>query len=925
MPGPATRPNQARKTKAFLVSAGLLILILALLFRESFKSGMVAFSNDSPLGEYVAKQVLLPQGFFGQWIDLNTIGYNGGSASVNVSSLIKYLWEGLLNPPFGPLGFANSYTPIALFILGLGALVFFKQLKFTPLAAFLGSLAVIFSSTFFGGACWGIASLEIAIGFNFFAMALVSANDSNTPWMIRWVRFALAGMCVGINVMESPDVGGLASIFVAFFVFFKALAEEDGAILNKMGWGAIRVAVVAVFAGFLAYQSVISVVSVAITGVAGTEQDASAKAARWDYATQWSLPKTETLSLIVPGLFGFKMDTPNEMPPSLQDVYQGGLYWGGMGRDPVNDRFLDSGGQGPLPDPQWMRQTGNGNYCGVVVVLIGAWTIAQSFRRKNSVFSPAEKRMIWFWSAVLFVSLLLAWGRFAPFYALVYHLPIPYFSTFFKNIRNPTKFIIFLSWALAILFAYGVNALNRTQLVPTGKAASLGGWWKRSTSFDRNWTFVCAGLFVVSLAGWLIYSHEKPALIQYLEKVGFSDEDLATQIAAFSIGEAGWFVGLLAATIVLVVLLIGGFFNGLRTKIGIALLSALLLFDFVLADLPYIIHWNYAYKYEVGSLNPVETFLRDKSYEHRVAILPDPPFQAQTQLREFDGSFGGLGLYRIEWAQHHFPYYNIQSLDIIQMPRMPEDLKEYLDALSPHSMAELPRFRRLWELTNTRYLLGPAGFLNVLNTQLDPGRERFRFAQRFDIVAKEGVTKPTKLEDLTAATNPDGDLALFEFTGALPRAKLYSNWQVNTNDQAALKRLADESFDPAQTVLVATQPKDWPATATNANSGSVEYQSYGPDDIVLKANAASPSILLLNDKYDAHWTVTVDGKAAELLKCNFIMRGVCVPPGEHTVSFRFRVPMGLLYILSSFGFGLLLAAILAFHSWRNSKVQPEKV
>ena len=110
-----------------------------------------------------------------------------------------------------------------------------------------------------------------------------------------------------------------------------------------------------------------------------------------------------------------------------------------------------------------MRQTGNGNYCGIVVALIGAWTIAQSFRRKNSLFSKPEKRWIWFWTAVLFGSLLLAWGRFAPFYALLYQLP--YFST----IRNPTKFIIFLSWALIILFAYGVNALSRTQLDPAAK------------------------------------------------------------------------------------------------------------------------------------------------------------------------------------------------------------------------------------------------------------------------------------------------------------------------------------------------------------------------------------------------------------------------------------------------------------------------
>ena len=40
-------------------------------------------------------------------------------------------------------------------------------------------------------------------------------------------------------------------------------------------------------------------------------------------------------------------------------------------------------------------------------------------------------------------------------------------------------------------------------------------------------------------------------------------------------------------------------------------------------------------------------------------------------------------LYRIEWAQHHFPYYNIQSLDKIQMSRMPADLAAYEMALAP--------------------------------------------------------------------------------------------------------------------------------------------------------------------------------------------------------------------------------------------------
>ncbi|MEI9866642.1 MAG: hypothetical protein WDN00_19235 [Limisphaerales bacterium] len=102
------------------------------------------------------------------------------------------------------------------------------------------------------------------------------------------------------------------------------------------------------------------------------------------------------------------------------------------------------------------------------------------------------------------------------------------------------------------------------------------------------------------------------------------------------------------------------------------------------ANLPYIIHWDYKQKYEVGSLNPIEEFLRNKPYEHRVAGLP---FRAPQGLELMDQ------VYRIEWMQQHFPYYNIQCLDIIQMPRMPEDLKSYLTALSPHAVNDAPSMR----------------------------------------------------------------------------------------------------------------------------------------------------------------------------------------------------------------------------------------
>jgi hypothetical protein len=355
------------------------------------------------------------------------------------------------------------------------------------------------------------------------------------------------------------------------------------------------------------------------------------------------------------------------------------------------------------------------------------------------------------------------------------------------------------------------------------------------------------------------------------------------------------------------------------------LLGAFLVFDLVRADLPYVIHWDYKQKYEVGSLNPIEELLRDKSYEHRVAYGVPNPLQTPSQFEAFEQ------LYRIEWMQHHFPYYNIQCLDIIQMPRTPEDLQAFWGTFQVRAMLDAagkpvadpdsyPLVRRRWELTNTRYLLGPAGLVDFLNGQFDSAQHRFRVVQRFAIGLKPGVEQfHQRLEELTVAPNDNGDYALIEFTGALPRVKLYSNWQVNTNDQAVLKNLADLNFDPAKTVLISTPQKNLPAGATNENSGTVEFKSYTPKHLVFTANTVAPSVLLLNDKYDPSWRVTVDGQPAELLRCNFIMRGVYVPAGPHTVEFKFSLPNKPLYVtLAAILTGLGLLGLLGRFGLRTS-------
>jgi hypothetical protein len=209
-------------------------------------------------------------------------------------------------------------------------------------------------------------------------------------------------------------------------------------------------------------------------------------------------------------------------------------------------------------------------------------------------------------------------------------------------------------------------------------------------------------------------------------------------------------------------------------------------------------------------------------------------------------------------------------------------------------------------LTNSRYILGFRGYLDDLNQRFDPQGHRFHIKTLFTL----DLTKyPPPVQ-----TNSQGPLALFEFDGALPRAKLYTRWQTTTNEQETLAQLVNPAFDPAASAFIYGDSAAPPSSsATNAPEGSVEWVSYASKRIVLKTKAATRSLLLLNDRHDPDWVVRVDGTRVPLLRCNYIMRGAMIEAGTHEVVFHFEPRMtGMRVSLAAIVFGLLLCGFLAF-------------
>ncbi len=889
--------------KPFGGAAAVLVVVTLFLFWDSLDSALVLFSNDGPLGSISTDAIKMPGTFSGYWHDLNWLGYEQPSASPGI-----YMALGMLLQK--SVLYLKWCTPICLVILGLSAWFFFRTLGLRNLACTIGAIAAAFNMEVVSYACWGLPSRALTFATTFLAVAFALRALKSRPWP----NLALAGICVGLGLMEGYDVGALFSLYIAAFVLFgfviKPLeAGKQTALGQAAGRGLAGIVLVALVAGLAASQTMSTLVGTQLrdadNDLRTPAQRAAAQERQWTFLTQWSLPKMETLRIVIPGLYGYRLDTPRPYDGNKLRSLDGGNYWGSMGQDPVLDRIaeveevINSFGQrnvvpGELAkalnvsvqeaaqlmnlvqnkDQFLQRHSGSGEYAGIIVVLLAVWALFFAMQKRANIYSPTERRMILFWTVLAVVSLLLAYGRHALFYQLIHQLP------FFDTMRNPIKFLHPMHLGLIVLCGYGVEGLLRLGKRETAEPSRAARLWVRGTG-------IVAGLM---LLGSLIFGASKKSLGQHIASRGF-DTDTAQVMAGFSAMEIILSALLLGAGVFLIAKLMHG---GAVAK-WVIVLGLLIVIDLTRANSPWVQYDDYKYKYERG--NPLISALANSPHEGRVTLSPLP-----------SGTLGQL--YRIEWLQNQFLYNNIQSLDLVQMPRMAADHEAFerrftiTGDTNTHYLAG-----RHWELTNTRWLLGGTNDVAFFNRQFDSGKGRFAEATNFAVGLRPGTKNPNApgTEDFTTQFNPAGQYSLIRFDGALPRAKLYSQWQMQTNDAATLEILAKREFDPHITVLV-NSPVASTTAAPGQATGEVSIQSYRPKEIRLTAQAAVESVLLLNDHWSPHWRVTVDGQAAELLRCNYVMRGVRLSSGEHEVVFRFQPPMTWLYVsLASLlgGFGLL--------------------
>lgn len=381
-------------------------------------------------------------------------------------------------------------------LFGGGMVCYLRSLRLGWISAVGGGLLVGFSGYFFtlfnaghlGIFCWAATYLWC---FGLLNRCLEGG---------RLTDFALLGCVVAWGQPQQPDLWllgvGLLGLYALWRVrlYLRSWRRWGARFLVSLAigvltaWPSVRVVLTSTLAS---RDAQIAASSTPSAGQVSTEEAARE---RWDFATGWSLPPNEVVELAVASYYGndsFRAPHP---------------YWGALGRP----HHFSPGKM----MPNFRQHT---TYLGLVGLLLALFSIA--FRRSGATCpegaSACDDRP--FWYAVWVGALLLAFGRFAPFYRLFYSLP------YMDYLRAPVKFLHFVEVATAVLAAYGFEALRQ------GRA---------------RWKWLALPLAFVAatclLACWT--KAQEAESVRQISELGFGA--LARDLAAFSISVCWRAVGL---------------------------------------------------------------------------------------------------------------------------------------------------------------------------------------------------------------------------------------------------------------------------------------------------------------------------------------------------------------------------------------------
>ena len=466
------------------MASTLAILTSLLLIPLWQQPDQVLAFNDGNIESVLSPIFSYPDALFRIWDDQTFFG--AGQAGTGVA-----LWS-LMETALGAHHYRRWGSWLAIWWTGLCAYWCLRQLGRRRGPALVG--AVFFSlcgwtTTF---ALNGLLNRSLTLGLGLLVVGVMARNRARGD---GWLGYLVAGGLLGLAVTQTPDVGAFFALALAGYLLLGEPFPKSGAGWRRRFLGLVLVVIASIGTS---WQTVSKMASTQVAGAGPAT--AGAPDGHWKWATQWSLPKGETWSLVIPDFHG--SSTRSEEHP----------YWGRMGRWPD--------WQSPRQGPANFRL--HGYAFGVVSTFLALLAACTLLRRRDP-----ERRQVAVWSVCFLVALFLSWGRFFFAYRLFYALP------FMDSIRSPEKWLGPATLFFGLLLALG--------------AERLGDWLRRDD--DLLWrigTGYWLGIGLLTL--WLLQGGSANLLRQRLQELGRGDHFAAAWQHSQSVA---WTAIVVAITLIL--------------------------------------------------------------------------------------------------------------------------------------------------------------------------------------------------------------------------------------------------------------------------------------------------------------------------------------------------------------------------------------
>ena len=191
------------------------------------------------------------------------------------------------------------------------------------------------------------------------------------------------------------------------------------------------------------------------------------------------------------------------------------------------------------------------------------------------------------------------------------------------------------------------------------------------------------------------------------------------------------------------------------------------------------------------------------------------------------------------------------------------------------------RYWRLWR----RYVIPGVGFTPP-TTLADTSPEALRALRLLSVTSLlDQVTEDPRGRLPVTYEGPDG--RIYGNPGAVPRAFVAPAQRVVAGEQAALEAIGETDFDPRREVIV-EEPIEGVPDSAGAAGGRARIVSYEPERVKIEASADAPGVVVLTDTWYPGWKARVDGEEVDVERVDYVMRGVPVEPGEHTIEFTYE-------------------------------------